>query len=488
MNDADTLTSISPGVLTAAYLIAGVLFIRSLGGLSKQETAQTGNVFGMMGMALAILVTAVSWMQHGASLTGTILLVGAVGGGTFVGAVLARRVEMTGMPELVAILHSFVGLAAVLVGTSSYLTPGVAGGLAGAARTVHFVEIWVGIAVGAITFTGSIIAWGKLRGTISGKPLLLTGRHVLNAVAASLIVGLAVPFLDAKAPDGIPFVVSMTVLAGLVGAHLVMAIGGADMPVVVSLLNSYSGWAAASAGFVLENDLLIVTGALVGSSGTILSIIMCRAMNRSIVNVIFGGFGTGESRPSTAKPGEAGEVRELSSAEVAAKLIEAKEVIIVPGYGMAVARAQNSVQALTRSLRDRGVKVRFAIHPVAGRLPGHMNVLLAEAGIPYDIVLEMEHINHDFQRTDVVLVIGANDIVNPGALDDPGSPIYGMPVLEVWKSNLVVVLKRGMAAGYAGVDNPLFFHDNCRMLFGDAGKSMDALVAAVRTDATQAAE
>jgi NAD(P) transhydrogenase subunit beta len=467
----------SPGVLTAAYLIAGVLFIRSLGGLSKQETAGTGNVFGMTGMALAVAITAVAWTEHGVTAVGIGLLTGAIGAGGLVGAVLARRVEMTGMPELVAILHSFVGLAAVLVGVSSYLTPGDATELVGAGRTVHFVEIWVGIAVGAITFTGSIIAWAKLKGSLSGKPLLLPGRHALNAIMALAIVGLAVPFLMADEPSGLPYVVTMTVIAGVVGAHLVMAIGGADMPVVVSLLNSYSGWAAASSGFVLKNDLLIVTGALVGSSGTILSIIMCRAMNRSIVNVIFGGFGTGESK-----------VRELSGSEVAAKLMEAKEVIIVPGYGMAVARAQNAVDALTRGLQDRGVKVRFAIHPVAGRLPGHMNVLLAEAGIPYDIVLEMEHINHDFERTDVVLVIGANDIVNPGALDDPHSPIYGMPVLEVWKSKLVVVLKRGMAAGYAGVDNPLFFHENCRMLFGDAGKSMDALVAAVRAEASAAAE
>jgi NAD(P) transhydrogenase subunit beta len=479
---------VSAGILTAAYLIAGVLFIRSLGGLSKQETAMSGNGFGMLGMALAIAVTAISWTQKGAPFLGMVLLIGAVGGGAVVGAVLARRVEMTGMPELVAILHSFVGLAAVLVGISSYLTPGTHVVLEGTGRIVHLVEIWVGIAVGAVTLTGSVIAWGKLRGSISGKPLLLTGRHLLNALIALSIVALAVPFLDAASPAGLTFVVVMTVLAGILGAHLVMAIGGADMPVVVSLLNSYSGWAAASAGFVLENDLLIVTGALVGASGTILSIIMCRAMNRSILNVIFGGFGTGETRPSMVAAPASGEVREMSGGEVAERLVSAKQVIIVPGYGMAVARAQNAVDALTRALLERGIKVRFAIHPVAGRLPGHMNVLLAEAGIPYDIVLEMEHINHDFAQTDVVLVIGANDIVNPGALDDPESPIYGMPVLEVWKSRLVVVLKRGMAAGYAGVDNPLFFHQNCRMLFGDAGKSMDALVAAVRASAAAAAE
>ena len=478
----------SPGVLTAAYLIAGVLFIRSLGGLSKQETAMSGNGFGMLGMGLAILVTLVSWTQKGATSLGMVLLIGAVGGGAIVGAVLARKVEMTGMPELVAILHSFVGLAAVLVGISSYLTPGSHMVLEGTARVVHLVEIWVGIAVGAVTLTGSIIAWGKLRGSISGKPLLLSARHLLNALIALGIIALAAPFLSSPGATGLAYVVVMTVLAGILGAHLVMAIGGADMPVVVSLLNSYSGWAAASAGFVLENDLLIVTGALVGSSGTILSIIMCRAMNRSILNVIFGGFGTGETRPSMVLPVGAGEVREMTGRDVAESLVAARQVIIVPGYGMAVARAQGTVSALTKTLLARGIKVRFAIHPVAGRLPGHMNVLLAEAGIPYDIVMEMEHINHDFAQTDVVLVIGANDIVNPGALDDPQSPIYGMPVLEVWKSRLVVVLKRGMAAGYAGVDNPLFFHENCRMLFGDAGKSMDALVAAVKASGDEAAE
>jgi NAD(P) transhydrogenase subunit beta len=478
----------SAGVLTAAYLIAGVLFIRSLGGLSKQETAMAGNTFGMLGMALAIVVTAVSWDQKGATSVGVLLLLGAIGGGTLVGAVLARRVEMTGMPELVAILHSFVGMAAVLVGVSSYLTPRQGVVLAETDRVVHLVEIWVGIAVGAVTLTGSVIAWGKLRGSISGKPLLLPGRHIINGLIAACIVGLGAPFLSAASPDALPHVLIMTFLAGLLGAHLVMAIGGADMPVVVSLLNSYSGWAAASAGFVLENDLLIVTGALVGSSGTILSIIMCRAMNRSILNVIFGGFGTGEARPSQAAAPVDGEVREMKGDVVAERLLAAKQVVIVPGYGMAVARAQNAVDSLTRALLARGVKVRFAIHPVAGRLPGHMNVLLAEAGIPYDIVLEMEQINHDFPTTDVVLVIGANDIVNPGALDDPQSPIYGMPVLEVWKSQLVVVLKRGMAAGYAGVENPLFFHENCRMLFGDAGKSMSALVAAVQAAESAAAE
>jgi NAD(P) transhydrogenase subunit beta len=475
-------------ILTIAYLLAGVLFIRSLGGLSKQETARSGNVFGIVGMALAIGVTAVSWSQKGIAGAGIGLLGAAVIGGALIGAVLAKRVEMTGMPELVAVLHSFVGLAAVLVGLSSYVSPHGAK-LDEVERIVHLVEIWVGVAVGAITFTGSVIAFGKLRGSISGKPLLLPGRHAINALMALAIVGLAVPFMRASGSDALIPLLIMTVIAGVLGAHLVMAIGGADMPVVVSLLNSYSGWAAAAAGFMLENDLLIVTGALVGSSGLILSIIMCRAMNRSILNVVFGGFGTGDSKPSTATAETHGEVHEMKGDEVAQRLLASRQVVIVPGYGMAVARAQNAVQDLTSALREEGIKVRFAIHPVAGRLPGHMNVLLAEAGVPYDLVLEMEEINHDFPQTDVVLVIGANDIVNPGALDDPQSPIYGMPVLECWKSKLVVVLKRGMAAGYAGVENPLFFHDNCRMLFGDAKKSMDALVLAVKAaHAAKAAE
>jgi NAD(P) transhydrogenase subunit beta len=473
------------GVLTVAYLVAGVLFIRSLGGLSKQETARKGNISGIIGMAIAVMVTAAGWANHpgrsldsdlsAIALLGAALVVGgAIGGG------LARRVEMTGMPELVAVLHSFVGLAAVLVGFASYLSPSAAKMHPGVERTVHLVEIGVGIAVGALTFTGSIIAWAKLRGSISGKPLLLPGRHVMNALVAASSVGLCVPIVLAPGAGGLPYLLGIAVLAGLLGVHLVMAIGGADMPVVVSLLNSYSGWAAAAAGFVLANDLLIVTGALVGSSGAILSIIMCRAMNRSIANVIFGGFGTADAKaPSAAAP--AGEVIEMSQADVAAMLREAKSVVIVPGYGMAVARAQSAVHDLTRTLRERGTTVRFAIHPVAGRLPGHMNVLLAEAGVPYDIVLEMEEINHDFNTTDAVLVIGANDIVNPGALDDHHSPIYGMPVLEVWKAKTVVVLKRGMAAGYAGVENPLFHLENTRMLFGDAKKSMDGLVTALRT-------
>ena len=473
------------GEIAIAYLIAGVLFIRSLSGLSKQSTAQGGNLSGMLGMALAIVVTAIVWIGHHTDVPplGIGLLLGAIVTGGAIGSVLAKRVEMTGMPELVAILHSFVGLAAVFVGLGSYVQGNDTGSapVGGAELVVHLIEIWVGVAVGAVTFTGSVIAWAKLRGTIGGKPLLLPGRHVLNALVAIAIIGLAVPFAGAEGSSGLTWILVMTALAGLLGVHLVMAIGGADMPVVVSLLNSYSGWAAAAAGFVLVNDALIVTGALVGSSGAILSIVMCRAMNRSILSVVFGGFGTDGGAPASSSGAQPqGEVRELKVDEVAAKLQAARTVIIVPGYGMAVARAQQAVHDLTRALKERGVKVRFAIHPVAGRLPGHMNVLLAEAGVPYDLVLEMDVINEDFATTDVVLVIGANDIVNPGALDDASSPIYGMPVLEVWKSALVVVLKRGMAAGYAGVENPLFFHERTRMLFGDAKKSMDALVAAAK--------
>ncbi|MFO0724121.1 MAG: NAD(P)(+) transhydrogenase (Re/Si-specific) subunit beta [Myxococcota bacterium] len=476
--------------MTVAYLAAGVLFIRSLGGLSKQETAQRGNFYGMVGMMVAVIVAGLSWVLsspkdgvNGFGMLGIAIAVGAA-----IGAVKARRVEMTGMPELVAVLHSFVGLAAVFVGISSFLHPHGGAETAGEAvdpmilEIVHRSEIYVGVAVGALTFTGSVIAWGKLKGSISGKPLLLPGRHFLNLAIVLAIAGLCFFFMQAHGPeDGLIWLLIMTVLAGILGVHLVMAIGGADMPVVVSLLNSYSGWAAAAAGFTLANDLLIVTGALVGSSGAILSIIMCRAMNRSILNVVFGGFGTGEAPAGAAQAPPSGEVREMKADEVAARLKEAKSVIIVPGYGMAVARAQQAVAELTRTLREKGANVRFAIHPVAGRLPGHMNVLLAEAGVPYDLVLEMEHINHDFAHTDVVLVIGANDIVNPGALDDPSSPIYGMPVLEVWKSKVVVVLKRGMAAGYAGVENPLFFLENSRMLFGDAKKSIDALVMAAKS-------
>jgi NAD(P) transhydrogenase subunit beta len=474
------------GTVTIAYLVAGVLFIRSLGGLSRQETAGLGNLFGMIGMAIAVVVTAVVWSGGSGDtvvVTPTALgiLAGATTLGAVIGAYLAQRVEMTGMPELVAILHSFVGLAAVLVGISSYLAPPDASTpLTPAEHVVHLVEIGIGVAVGALTFTGSVVAWGKLRGSISGKPLLLPGRHVINLAMALGSVGALVPIVESADPwQGLPWLLGITALAAILGVHLVMAIGGADMPVVVSLLNSYSGWAAAAAGFVLANDLLIVTGALVGASGTILSIIMCRAMNRSILNVVFGGFGTEGGAPAAGTAPE-GEMREIAADEVADRLKAAKEVVVVPGYGMAVARAQGPVNELCRALRENGARVRFAIHPVAGRLPGHMNVLLAEAGVPYDLVLEMEHINQDFEKTDVVLVIGANDIVNPGALDDASSPIYGMPVLEVWKSKLVVVSKRGKGAGYAGIENPLFFLPGTRMLYGDARKSIEALVSLVR--------
>ena len=452
------------------YLVAAILFIRSLGGLSAQTTAKRGNLYGMAGMALAIAATAAT--AHG----GWGVMAGAVCVGFAIGAFLAQRVAMTSMPELVAILHSFVGLAAVLVGYANYLAPGTE---TGTARTIHDVEVFIGVLIGAVTFTGSVIAFGKLRGSIGSKPLLLPGRHMLNAIAFLGAAGLLVPFLTASDQGGLWALAVMTGIAALLGVHLVWAIGGADMPVVVSILNSYSGWAAAAAGFMLGNDLLIVTGALVGSSGLILSIIMCRAMNRSIVSVIFGGFGAAEGAapaPSTANA-QKGEVKSTDAAAVAKLLRDAKSVVVVPGYGMAVAQAQHPLYQAARILQKRGTTVRFAIHPVAGRLPGHMNVLLAEARVPYDIVLEMDDINPDFPEVDVVLVIGANDIVNPSAQDDVSSPIYGMPVLEVWKSKHVIVTKRGMAAGYAGIENPLFFYPNTLMLFGDAKKSVDGILA-----------
>jgi H+-translocating NAD(P) transhydrogenase subunit beta len=470
----------SPTLVTAAYLVAAVLFILSLSGLSGQETARRGNAYGIAGMLIAVAVTAASQVQNFG------LLAGAIAAGALIGALLAARVAMTSMPELVAILHSFVGLAAVLVGVASYL--GSTAPFPSAAEAViHELEVYVGVFVGAITFTGSVIAFGKLRGTIGSKPLLLPGRHVINGLMVLACIGLAVPFLSAPPAGDIDSLVIMAVIAGVIGIHLVMAIGGADMPVVVSMLNSYSGWAAAAAGFMLGNDLLIITGALVGSSGAILSIIMCRAMNRSFVSVILGGFGADEgAAPAKHGDGPAGEVISVTASETADLLKDAKSVVVVPGYGMAVAHAQYPVYEIAQWLRQRRVEVRFAIHPVAGRLPGHMNVLLAEAKVPYDIVLEMEAINDDFPKTDVVLVIGANDIVNPGALDDKSSPIYGMPVLEVWKAKNVVVMKRSMASGYAGVENPLFFKDNTKMLFGDAKKNVDAILTDLRAAAAAA--
>jgi proton-translocating NAD(P)+ transhydrogenase subunit beta len=392
--------------------------------------------------------------------------------GALVGVFVASRVEMTQMPQLVAMLHSFVGLAAVLVGVASYLDP--AAHFEATEKTIHEVEIFLGVFIGAITFTGSIIAFGKLQGTISGKPLTLPARHWLNLAAILASVWLAYVFLSAPTADaGLKPLLVMTAIALFLGVHLVSAIGGADMPVVVSMLNSYSGWAAAATGFMLSNDLLIVTGALVGSSGAILSYIMCRAMNRNFVSVIMGGFGTASGTTSSAPQGE---VIATSAEEVASLLGDAKEVVIVPGYGMAVSQAQGAVSEITRRLRAKKINVRFGIHPVAGRLPGHMNVLLAEAKVPYDIVLEMDEINDDLPHADIVLVIGANDIVNPGALEDPNSPIAGMPVLEVWKAKTVVVFKRSMATGYAGVDNPLFYKENTRMLFGDAKKMLDGIL------------
>lgn len=455
------------GIVTVCYIAASILFILSLGGLSNQETARRGNWYGISGMAIAIIATILSAKVGGYGVLIPAMIIGAV-----IGAVVASRVEMTQMPQLVAMLHSFVGLAAVLIGIAGYIDPDTHH--EGVEKTIHQVEIYLGVFIGAITFTGSIIAFGKLQGSIGGRPLLLPARHWLNLAAILVCIWLGYLFLNAESVSGgIWPLLIMTIIALLIGVHMVMAIGGADMPVVVSMLNSYSGWAAAATGFMLSNDLLIVTGALVGSSGAILSYIMCRAMNRHFVSVILGGFGTsGGSSAAT----EGGEVVSTSAEEVAAMLSDANEVIIVPGYGMAVAQAQNTVSDITKKLRDKKIKVRFAIHPVAGRLPGHMNVLLAEAKVPYDIVLEMDEINEDFPETDVVLVIGANDIVNPAAQEDPGSPIAGMPVLEVWKARTAVVLKRSMATGYAGVDNPLFYKENTQMLFGDAKDSMNAVL------------
>lgn len=466
---------ITSELLTVTYLGAGILFILSLGGLSTQESARKGNLYGVIGMTLAIVATALV-----AGTRGLPVLLGAVVVGGAIGAFLAKRVAMTEMPELVAVLHSFVGLAAVLVGIGSYLELAHHQGaeaLTGAALVIHLVEIYLGVFIGSVTFIGSIVAWGKLKGKFRGKPLLLPGRHALNLaiVIASLVLGV----LFCMAPDtGMPYLLVMLGLSGFLGWHLVMAIGGADMPVVVSMLNSYSGWAAAASGFMLSNDLLIVTGALVGSSGAILSYIMCRAMNRSFFSVILGGFG-GDAGPAPAASANAepqGTVVSVNPDETATILAEARSLVIIPGYGMAVAQAQHVVRELVEILRARGKKVVFAIHPVAGRLPGHMNVLLAEANIPYDIVLEMDDFNAEMGNTDVALIIGANDIVNPGALEDPSSPIYGMPVLEVWKTQTAIMMKRSMAAGYAGVDNPLCYRPNTRMLFGDARKSLDAVV------------
>jgi len=457
------------GVVVASYIGASILFILSLSGLSKQETAKRGNIYGMMGMALAIFATILSDKVNNYELLIVMMLIGAV-----IGTYLAKRVEMTSMPELVAILHSFVGMAAVLVGIASYLDPNVL--FVGTEKTIHDVEIVLGVFIGAVTFSGSIVAFGKLKGIISSKPLSLPGRHLLNLTLVIVSIIFAFIFLSTQnSVDAISSLIVVILLAFIFGALLVMAIGGADMPVVISMLNSYSGWAAAATGFMLSNDLLIVVGALVGSSGAILSLIMCRAMNRKFLSVILGGFGNKVSNENDDDE-VAGVHIEIKTDETAELLKDAKEVVIVPGYGMAVAHAQHLVSELTKKLRTNGTNVRFAIHPVAGRMPGHMNVLLAEAKVPYDIVLEMDEINEDFPKVDVVMVIGANDIVNPSALDNPNSPIAGMPVLEVWNAKTTIISKRSMASGYAGIDNPLFYKDNSRMLFGDAKTSVDDIL------------
>jgi NAD(P) transhydrogenase subunit beta len=494
---------VSQGLVTASYIIAAVFFILSLAGLSKQETAKNGNLFGIIGMAIALIATILNPATSGIE---WIILAMVIGGS--IGIRLALKVEMTEMPELVAILHSFVGLAAVLVGFNSFIdiqphevseivvvmgqdlntTLATAKAafveasntqqtehLTGAMLNIHLVEVFLGIFIGAVTFTGSIVAFAKLRGLVSSKALMLPHRHKLNLLA--VVVSFILMLMFVQAGGAVTPIILMTLIAFAFGWHLVASIGGADMPVVVSMLNSYSGWAAAAAGFMLSNDLLIVVGALVGSSGAILSYIMCKAMNRSFISVIAGGFGN-DSVASTDDD-TVGEYREITAEDVADMLKASDSVIITPGYGMAVAQAQYPVAEITKKLRALGIKVRFGIHPVAGRLPGHMNVLLAEARVPYDIVLEMDEINEDFSSTDTVLVIGANDTVNPAAMEDPSSPIAGMPVLEVWKAQNVIGFKRSMNTGYAGVQNPLFFKDNTQMLFGDAKDSVEAILKAL---------
>ena len=458
----------NPGIVTVSYIGATILFILALGGLSNQETARRGNIYGIIGMFIALVATIAGVTENIGILIGGLLI-----GGT-IGLVLAKRIQMTEMPELVASLHSLVGLAAVLVGFANFMDP--ASHHTGVELTIHDIETYLGILIGAITFSGSIIAFGKLSGKITGNPMLIPGRHWFNLGLLVATIYVCKMFVDQSAAGhggGLTPLLIMTGIALLFGIHMVMAIGGADMPVVVSMLNSYSGWAAAATGFMLDNDLLIVVGALVGSSGAILSYIMCRAMNRKFIAVIAGGFGTTSGTASAGAEGEQGEVVALEATEVAQLLKDSKEIMIIPGYGMAVAQAQHIVHEITKVLRAKKINVRFGIHPVAGRMPGHMNVLLAEARVPYDIVYEMDEINDDFPNIDVSIVIGANDIVNPSAQTDPNSPIAGMPVLECWKGTTTIVLKRSMATGYAGVQNPLFFKENTRMLFGDAGKTLD---------------
>jgi NAD(P) transhydrogenase subunit beta len=470
--------TMTTSLLTVAYIGAAILFILCLGGLSSQETSRRGNRYGMIGMAIAVLATIASAYVARSGLP--YILVAMVIGAA-IGLYAARIVQMTQMPELVALMHSLVGLAAMLVGYANFIDPAASAQLAPAENTIHEIEMYVGVLIGAVTFSGSLIAFGKLSAKISGKPVLLPARHWINLVGLIVVIAFGYRFVtihDLQAQ--MVAMVVMTVVALLFGVHMVMAIGGADMPVVVSMLNSYSGWAAAATGFMLSNDLLIVTGALVGSSGAILSYIMCTAMNRNFISVIAGGFGADTSKPAAGSVTPAGDVHPITAAETADALRQARRVIIVPGYGMAVAQAQHTVYQITTALRERGIDVRFGIHPVAGRMPGHMNVLLAEAKVPYDIVFEMDEINEDFADTDVAMVIGANDIVNPAAQEDPTSPIAGMPVLEVWKARLCVVMKRSMASGYAGIDNPLFYKDNTRMLFGDAKKMLDEVLVALK--------
>ena len=463
------MIEIAKEIQTAAYLFASILFILSLGGLASQESAKRGVIYGIVGMIVAIIATVL-----GQGVEGHVYIIGAIAIASLIGTMVARKVEMTSMPQLVAILHSFVGLAAVLVGFGSYLDPETQT-LTGAAHTIHLVEVFIGIFIGAITFTGSIVAWGKLDGKIPSKPWAFSALQIMNLSLLTVCIVLGVFFCKAEGTSGMLPLLIMTGIASFIGVVLVMAIGGGDMPVVVSMLNSYSGWAASAAGFMLGNDLLIVTGALVGSSGAILSMHMCHAMNRSFFAVIFANATASSSQGGEKKAIE-GEVTSLNHEEVAALLKEARSVVIVPGYGMAVAKAQYPIYDMVQTLQKAGKKVRFAIHPVAGRLPGHMNVLLAEANVPYDIVMEMDEINPDMPDTDVVMVIGANDVVNPSAQDDPASSIYGMPVIEVWKAEKVIIMKRSMSAGYSGEDNPLFYKPNSEMLYGDAKVSVEKLL------------
>jgi NAD(P) transhydrogenase subunit beta len=457
----------SPSLITVSYLGAAALFILALGGLKTNDTARRGNMFGIAGMIIAVLVTIAAFVSNKLE----ILIVIMVAGGAL-GFILSRRVQMTQMPELVAILHSLVGLAAVLIGFANFMDTSIQ--FTGVDKTIHEIEVYIGIAIGALTFTGSVIAYGKLSGMVGGQPMLLPARHWLNLVMFVAVIIVAIKFVgETDHHQAMIYLLIMTAIAMLFGVHMVAAIGGADMPVVISMLNSYSGWAAAATGFMLSNDLLIVTGALVGSSGAILSYIMCRAMNRQFISVIAGGFGTAGG--SSAGASVEGDVQTIDTVGVAELLSQAKEVMVIPGYGMATAQAQHAIADIAKTLLEKGVNVRFGIHPVAGRMPGHMNVLLAEAKVPYDIVFEMDEVNDDFPNVDVSIVVGANDTVNPLAQEDADSPIAGMPVLEVWKGHTTVVLKRGMAAGYAGVDNPLFVKENTRMLFGDAKESLDAL-------------